>query len=118
GKVMVAGIYPHSGRKLTMAEERSAKKADTWRFSTLTKLEAPEIKVTQEGANVRLRVSGTYPRPDAADQSFVGGYEAEIAPSGAITISYNYAPSNANSLLTEAGLAIVLPRELPEFRLI
>jgi len=113
---MVAGIYPHSGRKLTMAEDVAAQKADTWRFSKLSQLNAPVIKVTQEGSSVHLAVSGTYPRPDAADQSFVGGYQAVMAPSGALTINYDYAPTNAKGLLTEAGLSILLPAEFTEFR--
>ena len=116
GRVLVAGIYPHPGRKLTMAEERSAKSAGTWRTSTLTKLDAPEIKVTQQGSTVRLAVRGRYPRPEASEQAFVGGYQAEIAPSGAIAISYEYAPTNAKGRLSEAGLSVVLPSELTEFR--
>lgn len=143
GHLLVAGIYPHSGRKLTMAEERSVGRAGTWLSSTLTKLDAPEIKVTQEGPNVRLAVAGTYPhskpreekkpekktddpllnqesqqnQPQAiGNESFVGGYQAECAPSGAITISYDYAPTNAKGHFSEAGLSIVLPPELTEFR--
>jgi beta-galactosidase len=116
GRVLVAGIYPHAGRKLTMAEERASKKTDPWRTPMLTEVPTPDVKVTQERDTVRLAVSGTYPRPGAPEQSFVGGYQAEIAPSGAITISYDYAPTNAKGLLTEAGLSIVLPPELTEFR--
>ena len=62
-RVLVAGIYPHPGRKLTMAELRGAERNNTWRFSTLTEVVGPEIKVTQEDSKVRLVVSGTYPRP-------------------------------------------------------
>lgn len=142
GRVLVAGIYPHPGRKLTMTEGRSAGRSATWRMSTLTKLEAPEIKVTQEAATVRLTVSGRYPRPqlpsetnevkradeplDQMDQpvqqqetegeSFVGGYTAEIAANGAINIRYDYAPTKAKGTLTEAGLSVVLPAEATEFR--
>ncbi|HWW77522.1 MAG TPA: beta-galactosidase domain 4-containing protein, partial [Pyrinomonadaceae bacterium] len=116
GRVLVEGIYPHPGRKLTMAEARSAGSAGTWRTSTLTKLEAPEIKVTRRGSTVRVEVSGRYPRPGAPEQSFVGGYVAEVAPSGAVAVSYDYAPTDAKGTLTEAGLSIVLPPGLTEFR--
>ncbi len=116
GHVLVAGIYPHAGHKLTMTEERLAKKLGTWREPTLTELAEPDIKVTQDLSTVRLSVSGRYPRPEDKKQGFVGGYQAEIAPSGAITISYDYAPTNAKGELPEAGLSLVLPAEMTEFR--
>lgn len=141
GRVLVAGIYPHTGRKLTMTEGRSAGRYNTWRDSTLTNLVSSEIKVTEEGSAVRLSVSGTYPRPqpikekevkrsdepldqadkpvrqqEIKDESFVGGYQAEIAPTGAITIRYDYAPTNATGKFSEAGLSLVLPSDLTEFR--
>ncbi len=116
GQVIVEGIYPHPGRKLTMAEALAAKKSDTWLASTLTKANAVEVNVTQEGSGIRIVVSGTYPRPDLPDQSFIGGYRAEIEPSGAVTISYDYTPTRATGRLPEAGLSIVLPAGLTEFR--
>jgi len=116
GRALVEGIYPHPGRLMTMAEERSARSNGTWRTPTLTKLEAPEIEVTRQGSNVRLSVRGRYPRPEAAEQSFVGGYQAEIRPNGAIDVSYEFAPTNAKGTLTEAGLSVVLPQGMSEFR--
>ncbi len=144
GRVLVEGIYPHPGRKLTMAEHLAIKKARTWQPSTLTKLDSPEVSVTKDGSNIHLSVSGTYvrpkptdaekqpekktddpllvqtPQPDQSkppeDQSFVGGYRAEIAPNGVITISYDYVPTNAMGNFTEAGLSVVLAPGLTEFR--
>ena len=117
GRIRVAGIDPHSGRKLTMAEGRSAGRNGTWRASTLTQLDAPKIEVTQQGTSVRLAVSGSYPLPDSKDESsFVGGYEAEIAPNGTIKIHYDYVPTKAKGHFSEAGLSVVLPSELTEFR--
>lgn len=143
GQLLVAGIYPHPGRKPTMAEARSARTAGTWTNSTLTELVAPEVKVTQEGSGIRLDVSGTYPRPKPIEEkkpekktgdplldqearngqpestdneSFIGGYQADVAPGGTITISYDYAPTNATGHFLEVGLSIVLPPELTEFR--
>ncbi len=112
GRVLVAGIYPHSGRKLTMAEERTAARAGTWRVSTLTQLDAPEIQATPTG----FKVSGRYPRPEAPEQALVGGYQAEIGADGALSIRYEYVPTNANGRFAEAGLSVVLPGELTEFR--
>lgn len=116
GKSLIEGIYPHSARKFTMAESRTARSAGTWTDSMLTALEKPEIKIAQKDSNVLLTVSGRYPRPGAAEQSFDGGYTAEIKPNGAIEISYDYAPTNAKGKFTEAGLSIVLPSEMTEFR--
>lgn len=141
GHVLVAGVYPHPGRKLTITEGRSAGKYNTWRSSTLTEVTSPHIKVTQNEKAVRLAVSGCYPRPQvkiepekersnepldqldkpveqevSAGESFVGGYQAEIMPNGAIKISYDYAPTSAKGKFSEAGLSIVLPEEMTEFR--
>jgi beta-galactosidase len=116
GRVLVEGISPHPGRTLTMAESLAANRASTWRMSTLKEVAAPEVKITREGDTVRLAVSGRYPRPQATDQAFVGGYTLEVQPNGAMTVSYEYAPTNANGTLTEAGLSIVLPPGMSEFR--
>lgn len=116
GRVLVAGIYPHPGRKFTMAEERASSKTHAWRASTLTQVKMPEVKVTQAGETVRLAVSGTYPGPGTNGQAFVGGYQLEITPSGAMNVSYDYAPTKAKGMLTEAGLSLVLPSEFTEFR--
>lgn len=116
GHLLVAGIYPHTGHKLTMTEEILAKKMGTWRMATLKELAEPDIKVSQSPSTIQLSVSGRYPRPEDPQQAFVGGYEAEIAASGAITLRYDYTPTQAKGELTEAGLSIVLPAELTEFR--
>ncbi|MYN06782.1 glycoside hydrolase family 2 TIM barrel-domain containing protein [Pseudoduganella aquatica] len=70
GKVLVAGIYPHSGRKPTMAEALRAKTSPLWLSSTLTSLEQPVVKVEQGGGKVRLAVSGRYPLHDEAAARF------------------------------------------------
>lgn len=142
GRVLVAGIYPHPGRKHTLTERIAAAKSNTWRASTLTEVRGIAIKATQEGPAVHLAVSGTYLRPQppqenkrekisdepldkqaagvvqqfAANESFVGGYQAEITPGGAIAISYDYTPTNARGHFTEAGLSVLLSPELTEFR--
>lgn len=116
GHTLVEGIYPHASRKMTMAEQRTARSAGTWRDVTLTKFESPEIKISQSLSKTILTVSGRYPRPDVPEQSLVGGYQAEVLPNGALTIKYNYIPTNAKGKFTEAGLSLVLPPESAEFR--
>jgi len=141
GGELVAGIYPHPGRTLTMTEGRSAAKSGTWRYSTLTQMVNSQIKVTEESSSVRLSVSGTYPRlqpqkekeekrsdepldqldkpgqqQDVKDESFTGAYQVEITPNGAMRITYDYTPTNAKGKFSEAGLSVVLPSELTEFR--
>lgn len=141
GHVLVEGIHPHPGRKLTMTEGRSAGKSNTWRDSLLREITGSDIKVTEQGNTVRLVVSGTYPRPlpkkekqvkrsdeplDQLDkpvehrkvegEGFVGGFQADITPTGAISIRYDYVPTNAKGRFSEAGLSVVLPAGTSEFR--
>ncbi|TFW29843.1 glycoside hydrolase family 2 TIM barrel-domain containing protein [Massilia horti] len=116
GRVVVAGIYPHSGRRPTEAEALGTKTTGLWNMSTLTTLETPSVKVEQEGGKVRLSVSGRYPRPDAPEQAFVGGYQVELEPGGALAISYDFTATDAKGALSEAGLSVVAPAGLTEFR--
>jgi beta-galactosidase len=85
-------------------------------MSTLTRLESPSIKLDRSAGRVRLSVSGRYPRPDEPEQAFVGGYQLEVTPQGALTIGYDYTPVSATGSLSEAGLSIVAPPRLTEFR--
>lgn len=112
GRVLVSGIYPHAGRKLTMAEELSAARAGTWRASVLTQLDAPQVKATPTG----FTVTGRYPRAETSQQAWVGGYQAEVGPDGTIAIRYEFTPTNATGRFAEAGLSVVLPAGLTEFR--
>ncbi|MDR0902341.1 MAG: DUF4981 domain-containing protein, partial [Opitutaceae bacterium] len=129
GRVLVAGIYPHAGRKLTMAEARGAERSNLWRGSTLAPAGTPEIKVATQkagaGVAVALSVSGRYPRADKPGEgALTGGYRAEITPAGVIKISYDYAiisapaagDAAAGARLSEAGLSLVLPSPMTEFR--
>jgi beta-galactosidase len=61
-------------------------------------------------------VSGRYPRPDAPAQAFVGGYQVELAPNGSLAISYDFRPTGAEGMLSEAGLSVLVPSSLTEFR--
>ncbi|MES3020433.1 MAG: glycoside hydrolase family 2 TIM barrel-domain containing protein [Pseudomonadota bacterium] len=153
GKVLVAGIYPHSGRKATMAEALRAKVSGLWLPSALTKLVAPEVKVEHRDGKLRVAVSAHYPLPaDAkssppagpgpapkfddlmpgaapvaakkaenshgkpASEGLSGIYELEISPNGTIAVRYDFAPVNASGILSEAGLSVVAPAAMGEFR--
>jgi len=116
GRILVEGIYPHSGRKPTVAEALAAKTTGLWTMSTLTRLAAPSVKLDRSAGALRLSVSGRYPRPDAPDEAFVGGYQLEVTPQGALNVTYDYTPVNATGSLSEAGLSIVAPAGLTELR--
>jgi beta-galactosidase len=116
GRVLVAGIYPHSGRKPTMAEQLSVKDTKLLTMSTLRKLETPAVTLERPDGALRLSVSGRYPRPDAPAQAFVGGYQVELAPNGSLAISYDFRPTGAEGMLSEAGLSVLVPSSLTEFR--
>jgi beta-galactosidase len=60
GRVLVAGIHPHSGRKPTMAESLGAQKSGLWLSSMLTKPAATAVEVLERDGVVRLSVSGRY----------------------------------------------------------
>ncbi len=116
GRVLVEGIYPHAGRHPTMSEVNTGKKAGLWLTSTLTQIETPVVAIVREGDVARLSVKGRYPRPDAPEQAFVGGYDTEIAANGVITLRYDFALENAKGLFSEAGLSVVLPASATELR--
>lgn len=116
GRLLVSGLYPHAGRRLTRAEHFNGRKNGVWRVVTLTDLKEPKIAVTPSGSGVKLTVSGCYPRPDSPEQAFVGGYQADVSGNGAIVFRYDFKPENAKGALSEAGLSLVVPAGLTEFR--
>lgn len=66
GRVLVDGLYPHGGRKFTMAEALGAAKSGAWPASILEQAEQPVIRAEQLGDRVRLSVQATYRLPEAA----------------------------------------------------
>ncbi|MFT4176993.1 MAG: glycoside hydrolase family 2 TIM barrel-domain containing protein [Luteolibacter sp.] len=116
GRTLISAIYPRCGRELTMTEGYTSRKVGTWKMATLSKVLNPEVKVSEQGDRIQLSVSGTYPRPDEEGQSFVGGYRLEISATGVMTVSYRYVPTDAKGSLAEAGLTVVVPEDLTEFR--
>ncbi|MET0267656.1 MAG: glycoside hydrolase family 2 TIM barrel-domain containing protein [Duganella sp.] len=142
GRVLVAGIHPHSGRRLTMAEALGAAKSGVWQASVLDQITSPVITAVSNANGVRVSVRGAYKLPQAAQasagksataapddliptgdgkpaathvQGLSGGYQLDINRQGAITVSYDYRPLGAG-VVAEAGLSLVAPAGMEEFR--
>lgn len=154
GKLLVAGIVPHSGRKPTMAEALGSARSGLWLSSVLRRLEGAAVEVRRVGDRVRVTVSGHYPlqddaaiaaaapqvatraapaavpddlvqgagaattsRPGAArGEGLRGGFVLDIGPGGAIAVSYDFVPVNAQGALSEAGLSVMAPAGSEDFR--
>ncbi|MES2901567.1 MAG: glycoside hydrolase family 2 TIM barrel-domain containing protein [Pseudomonadota bacterium] len=148
GRQLVAGIYPHAGRKATMAEALRSTTSALWLSSVLTTLEEPVVSVVQRDGLVRVAVSGRYLLQDqdaaraaglqiarmAAGQDDLipgaanaalpgngkgglqGGYGLEIGVGGAISVSYDFVPVDAVGRMSEAGLSVLAPQGMGEFR--
>lgn len=144
GRVLVAGIHPHSGRKPTMAEALGAPKSGLWLASMLTRPTAVSVKVEQGDGAFKLSVAGRYalaqgdvpaaPKPAAnaalddlmpgadatvaskAGAGLMGGYQLVINANGTIAITYEYAPVGATGILAEAGLSLVAPDGVGQLR--
>ncbi|MGH8853010.1 MAG: glycoside hydrolase family 2 TIM barrel-domain containing protein [Telluria sp.] len=66
GKLLVAGIQPHSGRKPTMAEALGSAKSGLWLSSMLTRLDRPAIALRHVEGKLRIAISGRYLLEDEA----------------------------------------------------
>lgn len=80
GKVLVAGIYPHGGRKATMAEALRSITSPLWLSSMLTELREPLVSVEQRAGVIRLAVSGHY---RLQDQDAVKAASLQVVKKGA-----------------------------------
>ncbi len=117
GRLLAEGLYPHVGRKYTMAEELRAKPTplSIWQGSFLQNPSETEVRVARAAEGVTLTVRGKYSRPAAPDQSLNGGFSLFITNRGAIEVTYDYTPAKATGTFLEAGLSLVLPAA-SEFR--
>lgn len=142
GRVLLAGIHPHSGRRLTMAEALGAAKSGVWQASVLEQIASPTITAAAHANGIRVSVRGTYQLPQAQQNNTVqsstaapddliptgdgkpaatqaqglsGGYQLDINRQGAITVSYDYRPLGA-AVVAEAGLSLLAPAGMEEFR--
>ena len=145
GKLLVDGIYPHTGRKPTMAEALSAQKSGLWLSSIITALDAPVVEAAaRDDGGVMLSISGRYvlaaardgapmaappagaddlmpgaakaDRPAAHQRGVSGKIQLEIGRNGAIQVSYDFTPLAAEGVLSEAGLSVMAPAGFGEFR--
>jgi len=118
---IVSGLYPHTGRKLNLNDQRAAagvkrdKPVDFWPV-ILTRIESPDVQITQLGSSIYLQVSGRYPREDKTEKCLTGGYTAEITSSGTIHVQYHFLPNTKEGVLLEAGMSILVPDSMNEFR--
>ncbi|MGV7206985.1 glycoside hydrolase family 2 TIM barrel-domain containing protein [Oxalobacteraceae bacterium A2-2] len=145
GKLLVDGIYPHTGRKPTMAEALGAKKSGLWLSSIATALESPVVEAQEHDGGVQLSISGAYQLPAVQDtaqanaapaapddlipdagkadkaapgreRSVSGKIQLFIGRNGAIQVGYDFTPSPGEGHLSEAGLSLVAPAGMGEFR--
>ncbi|MES1166504.1 MAG: glycoside hydrolase family 2 TIM barrel-domain containing protein, partial [Pseudomonadota bacterium] len=116
GRIMAEGLYPHVGRKFTMAEEVRARTTPIWKGSFLQNPMEPKVDVTTTTGGVQLTVRGKYPRNDLPDQFLEGEYTLLVSNRGTIEVTYNYTPTKVTGTFLEAGLSLVAPAGATEFR--
>lgn len=68
GRLLVDGLYPHSGRKPLMAEALRAKQSGLWLASTLPRLDDAVVTLARQDGRIVVAVSGRYPLPADAKQ--------------------------------------------------
>jgi beta-galactosidase len=115
GGILASGLQPHAGRRLTEGEFVRAKKENPWTHSLLRAAAGLETSATHTPDGVALQIRGRYPRPGAPDQTLQGGINLLVRNSGAIDVSYDLVPTQAQGLLLEAGVAVLALAEATEF---
>lgn len=82
--------------------------------------ESPALAAPKQPADDLMpgAVHGAAPAPvrDGVPDTLRGGYRLEIAGNGVIAVSYSFSPVGAAGLLSEAGLSVVAPAGVDEFR--
>jgi beta-galactosidase len=116
GRILADGLYPHVGRKFTMAEEVRARNTPIWKGNYLPNPVDPKIDVATTDGGVQVTVHGKYPRNDLPDQFLDGQYTLLVTNHGTLEISYSYAPGKATGTFLEAGLSLVAPAGTSELR--
>jgi beta-galactosidase len=115
GQLLLAGIHPHTGRTLSMAEELSLPKRPLWRSVYLPLLAAPAIEATQSGDAIELGVAGRFHAEGKPQEALSGGYRLRIGADGTLDLRYDFTAAET-AQLSEAGLSLVAPPALTEFR--
>jgi beta-galactosidase len=130
GGLLASGFFPHTGRKFTLAEElrvaRTKKEASEsdlrngssslWADAYLRASEVQLAEATKSAGGARVVVRGKYQRSDATNQLLTGEVSLTISGKGSISVSYDFAPVNADGEMTEAGLSVLVPEAQTEFR--
>ena len=118
GNVLVAGMGPHTGRKLTINDLGKTRDGEATHWSgellrEVTRL-TTDAKKTAEG--VAVSVAGRYPRPGVPNEAVEGEYRLLLKRDGTIEVSYDYVPLAATGVIVEAGLALAVAPVESEFR--
>ena len=117
GKPIVENLGPHTGRKLTAAEEvRSVRTTPVWRGDLLSEAKELQTSARKIAEGIEVTVGGKYPRPGVPGQFVAGQYQLLVTASGSIEVSYNYAPVSAADTFVEAGLALAVRAQDSGFR--
>ncbi len=115
GRVVVSGVGPHTGRKLTEAEALRAKTASIWTGALLAAPTAVDVSsTTDRDGSIRLAVHGRYERPNTPEQFVEGDVVLVARADGTLDVRYDFAPSHATGTFLEGGLA--LATSATEFR--
>jgi beta-galactosidase len=116
GQILADGLYPHVGRRFTMAEEVRARTTPIWKGSFLQNPIEPKVEVSTTAGGVQLTVHGKYPRNDLPEQFLEGEYTLLVTNHGSLEVTYNYAPTKATGTFLEVGLSLVAPASASELR--
>ncbi|MDP4289851.1 MAG: glycoside hydrolase family 2 TIM barrel-domain containing protein [Bacteroidota bacterium] len=116
GQIIVSGIFPHVGRKFTMAEELRAQKDNIWKGSFLKHPELQQAEVNKTAEGVAVHVRGKYTANGNPDQFITGEISLLIKSHGELEVSYDFTPVKAKGYFLEAGLSFLAPGKLSEFR--
>ncbi|MFV0290798.1 MAG: glycoside hydrolase family 2 TIM barrel-domain containing protein [Mangrovibacterium sp.] len=117
GESLLAGIYPHVGRKMRMTERRNGKSHfGFWNKPILEDTQDVIVSVEKGKSEIKLRVEAKYPREKGSDEVLEGFYELTIHPTGEIGVDYSYKPTNTTGAFAEAGLSLVVPDVYSELR--
>ncbi len=119
GETIVSDFGPHTGRNPTINDmgKNRERLPSLWQGSLLRNPNdlRTSARKTDDGG-VEITVSGNYARPGVTGESVHGTHTLLIASTGAIKVTYDYAPVNATGEMLEAGFALSLPKKHSELR--
>jgi beta-galactosidase len=117
GNTIVSAFGPHMGRNPTindMGKDRE-REPTLWRGNLLREVSELKTDARRLPEGIEITVGGDYPRPGNPEESVRGEYRLLVTRSGAIEVSYNYAPVKATGEVLEAGFALAVPVAQSEF---